>query len=225
MVLLTSTFSPTLIQAQSNPLAETASSSSESVIGTTITAQNWHDYKNYMPDGMIALFQGKYFWRMPPDVAMPIGPTIIHPLPCDYREATEKYANQVKLVELPIGGLTLEGYNGVPFPNPAVLIRMEDFCGLVVSISAPPNSGHRRRRMFDGQCQSHQLQIWDESIPAAFLQHRSRCGAHYSRSRRQIFHSVRDRKGTRTRTLYHCAHDFLHRSHPAGGYLYLYSCA
>ena len=90
------------------------------MVGTTITMQNWRDYQNYMPDGMIALFQGKYFWKMPPDIAMPIGPTIIHPLPQTYVAATEKYASQIKLVELPNGGLTLAGYNGgEPFPNPA----------------------------------------------------------------------------------------------------------
>jgi Protein of unknown function (DUF1329) len=120
MMLLMSTFSPTLTRAQGNPSAAVASSGSESVAGTTITTQNWHDYQKYMPDGMIALFRGTYFWKMPPDVAMPVGPTIVHPLPHNYLEATEKYASQVKLVELPNGGLTLEGYNGgVPFPNPA----------------------------------------------------------------------------------------------------------
>ena len=51
---------------------------------------------------------------------MPIGPTIIHPLPPAYVAATEKSAGQVKVVELPNGGLTLAGYNGgEPFPNPA----------------------------------------------------------------------------------------------------------
>jgi hypothetical protein len=68
---------------------------------------------------MIALFQGKYFWKMPPDVAIEVGTTVIHPLPKTYLEATEKYANQVKLVELPDGGLTIRGYQGgMPFPNP-----------------------------------------------------------------------------------------------------------
>ena len=108
------------IRAQSNrPSVPSANSPGESVVGTTITAQNWPDYQKYMPDGMIALFQGKYFWKMPPDVEMPIGPTIIHPLPQRYVEATEKYSSQVKLVELSNGGLTLAGYNGgMPFSDP-----------------------------------------------------------------------------------------------------------
>jgi hypothetical protein len=88
--------------------------------GTTINAQNWQQYQQFMPDGMVALFQGKYFWKMPPDVQMELGPTIIHPLPKTYLDATEKFASQVKLVDLPGGGMTLSGYQGgIPFPNPA----------------------------------------------------------------------------------------------------------
>ena len=87
---------------------------------TTITMQNWQQFQQYMPDGMVALFQGKYFWKMPPDVKMEVGPSIIHPLPKPYMEATEKYSGQVKLVDLPDGALTLSGYQGgMPFPNPA----------------------------------------------------------------------------------------------------------
>ena len=55
---------------------------------------------------MIALFEGKYFWKMPADVQIEIGPTVIHPLPRNYLAATEKYASQVKIIELPDGGLT-----------------------------------------------------------------------------------------------------------------------
>jgi hypothetical protein len=77
---------------------------------TTITMQNWQQFQQYMPDGMVALFQGKYFWKMPPDVKMEVGPTIIRPLPKTYMEATEKYSGQVKLVDLPDGALTLTGY-------------------------------------------------------------------------------------------------------------------
>jgi hypothetical protein len=88
--------------------------------GTTITTANWSQYKSFMPEGMIALFTGRYSWKMPDDVSMEIGPTLIHPLPKTYLEATEKYANQVKLVELPDGGLSLANYHGgIPFPNPA----------------------------------------------------------------------------------------------------------
>ncbi len=87
--------------------------------GTVITMQNWQQYKQFMPEGMIELFEGKYFWKMPQDVQIGVGPTIIHPLPKGYQEATEKYAPQTKLVSLPNGGFTIGNYvAGLPFPNP-----------------------------------------------------------------------------------------------------------
>ena len=45
--------------------------------GTRITMQNWDQYSQFMPDGMRELFQGKYFWKMPADVALDVGPTVI----------------------------------------------------------------------------------------------------------------------------------------------------
>lgn len=91
-----------------------------SLAGQTVTMQNWQTYRDFMPDGMVALFGGGSFWKMPPDVQMPIGPTIIHPLPANYLAATEKYSGQVKITELGDGGLTLTGYSGgTPFPQPA----------------------------------------------------------------------------------------------------------
>jgi hypothetical protein len=45
-------------------------------IGTKITMRNWQQYRQFMPEGMSALFEGKYFWRMPADVEMNIGPTL-----------------------------------------------------------------------------------------------------------------------------------------------------
>lgn len=72
-----------------------------------------------MPLGMIALFQGSYSWRMPDDVKMDIGPTHLVPMPKSYLQATESYSNAVKIVALPDGGWTLEGYvAGMPFPHP-----------------------------------------------------------------------------------------------------------
>lgn len=89
-------------------------------VGTTITMQNWRQFQKFMPDGMITLFEGQYFWKMPDDVAMEVGPTVINPLPKTYLAATEKYAGQTKIETLPDGGLTLSGYQGgIPFPTPA----------------------------------------------------------------------------------------------------------
>jgi Protein of unknown function (DUF1329) len=88
-------------------------------VGTVITMQNWRQYQDYMSAGMVALFSGTYFWKMPADVSMEVGPTIVNPTPKNYLAATEKYSGQVKIVELPDGGLTLTGYHGgLPFPNP-----------------------------------------------------------------------------------------------------------
>jgi hypothetical protein len=87
--------------------------------GTMITMANWQKYRDFMPDGVIALFEGKYFWKMPADIKIEIAPTVIHPLPKNYLAATERYAGQVNIVELPNGGLKLRGYvGGIPFPNP-----------------------------------------------------------------------------------------------------------
>jgi hypothetical protein len=87
--------------------------------GTIITMQNWQTYRRFMPDGMVAMFEGKYFWKMPPDVQMEVRPTSLVPLPKNYLEATEKYSGQVRLIELPDGGLTVQNYQGgIPFPNP-----------------------------------------------------------------------------------------------------------
>jgi hypothetical protein len=87
--------------------------------GTVITAHNWQQYRQFMTDGMQAMFQGTYFWKMPPDIQMEIGPTVVEPLPRNYLAATEKYASQIKIAEPADGGLTLENYHGgIPFPAP-----------------------------------------------------------------------------------------------------------
>ena len=116
---------PTLTQVQhaaaANPGFADSMPPGETIpVGTRITVENWHKYKKFMPDGMIALFQGAYYWKMPPDVEMEVGPTVIHPLPKTYLDATAKYASQVKLIELPDSRLSLKGYQGgTPFPDPS----------------------------------------------------------------------------------------------------------
>jgi hypothetical protein len=37
--------------------------------------QNWQQYKQFMPVGMIDLFEDKYYWKMPSDIEIDIGPT------------------------------------------------------------------------------------------------------------------------------------------------------
>ncbi len=89
--------------------------------GTTITLQNWQQYKQFMPVGMLAGFGQRYGWKIGPDAkyAMVTGPTIHDPMFGRLRENTEKYAGQAKLKKMSTGGYTLEGYvAGVPFPKP-----------------------------------------------------------------------------------------------------------
>jgi Protein of unknown function (DUF1329) len=86
---------------------------------TTITLQNWQKYRQFMSDGLIALFEGKQFWRLPGDVRIEVGPTISIPLPKEYRSDTARYSNQVRLVRTPTGGYVPAGYvAGLPFPHP-----------------------------------------------------------------------------------------------------------
>src|SRR5579885_3043575 len=88
--------------------------------GTTITMHNWQQYKDFMPIGMQAMFAGIYFWKMPADIQIEVGPTSNYPLNPAYVANTEKYADRVQIVDLPDGEHTLQGYvAGRPFPNPS----------------------------------------------------------------------------------------------------------
>ncbi len=88
--------------------------------GTVITMQNWQQYRNFMPDGMVAFFEGNYFFKFPPDVRIEVGPTSNYPMNSAYVQNTEKYAGQVKILDLPDGEHALSGYEaGRPFPNPS----------------------------------------------------------------------------------------------------------
>jgi hypothetical protein len=89
-------------------------------IGTKITMGNWQQYRQFMPDGMSGLFEGKYFWKMPADVEMDIGPTRAFAPPAGFVFATEKYGGQAQAVVLPDGRHDLKNYvGGMPFPNPS----------------------------------------------------------------------------------------------------------
>jgi hypothetical protein len=88
--------------------------------GTVITTQNWQKYKSFMPYGMIKFFEGSLPYKMPPDVEMDVGPTVIHALPKPFWNAVEKYSSQVRLTKLPNGAWDIRNYiAGVPFPHPS----------------------------------------------------------------------------------------------------------
>ena len=87
--------------------------------GTTITNQNWQQYRQFMSQGLMALFEGKYFWRMPSDLRIEVGPTTQIPLPQKYLDDTRKYSSQVRLLRTSTGSYVPTGYvAGIPFPHP-----------------------------------------------------------------------------------------------------------
>jgi hypothetical protein len=87
--------------------------------GTKITMANWQQYKQFLPVSMIALFQGTYQLKMPPDVEIDIGQTEHGLLPKSYLTATEQYGSQARLIHLPNGHIDVQNYRGgIPFPNP-----------------------------------------------------------------------------------------------------------
>ncbi|HZP44008.1 MAG TPA: DUF1329 domain-containing protein [Candidatus Binataceae bacterium] len=88
-------------------------------VGTKITMSNWQQYKNFLPLGMQKLFEGTYFWKMPQDVELDVGPTINNFLPATWKDATEKYGPQTTVEVLPNGHYVMHNYHGgTPFPNP-----------------------------------------------------------------------------------------------------------
>jgi hypothetical protein len=45
-------------------------------IGTKITTQNWQQYKAFLPLGMQKLFAGVYYWKIPPEAVLEVGPAV-----------------------------------------------------------------------------------------------------------------------------------------------------
>jgi hypothetical protein len=86
-------------------------------VGTRITIQNWQNYEKFMSLGLRSLMSQKYFWKVPADAVLEVAPTVKIGLPRKYREDTEKYHNQTKLVQKG-EGYTVSGYvAGMPFPD------------------------------------------------------------------------------------------------------------
>ena len=125
---LVNAFSPP--QPQESPAADSAeaSPSEASAIeaptpsvppGITITKSNWTQYKQFFTTGEIGLWEGSWFWKMPDDVQINVGPTQVYPLPEPFIELSEKYGDQTRLVRLPDGRWRLKNYvAGMPFPIP-----------------------------------------------------------------------------------------------------------
>ena len=91
-------------------------------VGTKITAQNWQQYRRFMPVGLQALYGGKYPWKFGPDqdYTVEVGPTTTIPMPKKFSTDSEKYSGQARLKLIDSGGYTIENYQaGLPFPNPS----------------------------------------------------------------------------------------------------------
>ncbi len=87
--------------------------------GTKITLQNWQKYRQFLPIGMRLMLEGRSVFKYPADLELDVGPTTPLPLPKKFREDSEKYNRQVKLVPTADGGLLIKGYMaGAPFPDP-----------------------------------------------------------------------------------------------------------
>jgi hypothetical protein len=87
--------------------------------GTVINMSNWRQYSQYMTDGETGLWEGKWSWKMPPDAQIPVGPTVVYPLPAAYVETSEKFGDQTRIEKGPDGRWRLKNYiAGVPFPVP-----------------------------------------------------------------------------------------------------------
>ena len=88
--------------------------------GTKITLANWQQYKAFMPEGMIALFSGRYGLKMPTDVEIDVGSPRHIVAPSTFRRATEEHNGQVRMVHLADGHNDIANYvAGEPFPSPA----------------------------------------------------------------------------------------------------------
>ncbi len=84
--------------------------------GTRITTANWREYQQFMPMGMQQLFAGRFFWKMPKQAELNVGPTVIEPLPRTYTAAQKE---PVRVVHLANGHNDIANYvAGEPFPNP-----------------------------------------------------------------------------------------------------------
>jgi Protein of unknown function (DUF1329) len=114
-LLITATFFTFTAMAQVSQASPAANISP----GTVITEQNWEQYRAFMSEGLIALFEGSHFWHMPAGLQLEVGRTISIPLPRKYLSDTARYSSKVELIPTPGGGYVPSGYvAGLPFPRP-----------------------------------------------------------------------------------------------------------
>jgi hypothetical protein len=118
-------------------------------IGTRITPANWQQNKGVLPLGMQKLFEGKYFWKIPEDAVLEVGPTVHDFVLKSFIDRTEKYSGQVSVEVLPNGHYVLHNYHGgTPFPRPEepykgwkILANVNWPAGPEMYVNTPDNYG------------------------------------------------------------------------------------
>jgi hypothetical protein len=96
-----------------------ASTDANIPLGTVINAQNWQQYKEFLPIGLQEQFAGTFTWKAgtTADTSITVGPYHSYRYFKRWLEDTEKYSKDVRLVKLPDGGTSISGYTaGTPFP-------------------------------------------------------------------------------------------------------------
>src|SRR5208282_4663915 len=78
--------------------------------GAVITNSNWQQYQKEMSYGLQTLFSGKYFWKIPSDAQIEVGPTVVLSVPKTYLEATERYGSQTSIGVTPQGHRFVKNY-------------------------------------------------------------------------------------------------------------------
>jgi hypothetical protein len=112
---------PKAFEAEEKPptLPTKLASQQQLLPGMQVTMQNWRQYRQFMPVGMIELFEGNQFWKMPADIVLNVGPTTLEEVPANYARATEEYSRRVRVAHLPNGHNDVLNYvAGEPFPEP-----------------------------------------------------------------------------------------------------------
>jgi len=94
---------PPLVKPETAPSQPTVNAEAGIPSGTTIDMSNWVRYQQYMPVGMVQLFEGNYPWKMPRDIEIDVGPTATYSLPKGYEDATRRYSSAVRIVHLTNG--------------------------------------------------------------------------------------------------------------------------
>ncbi|HKV54987.1 MAG TPA: DUF1329 domain-containing protein, partial [Candidatus Binataceae bacterium] len=136
-------------RSEMNDWLKATQNQGEIPVGTTITMANWQQYKQFMPLGMIKLYQGVYGWKMPADVQMNVGAAEYGNIPRTWVDATEKYGSQTQVEFLPNGHYQIKNYyGGTPFPNPQdpykgwkILANVFWFARPALYVNSPENYG------------------------------------------------------------------------------------